>query len=53
VRPGDQIDRSVNPTQIPLVAGASPYVGAVRPQATFVHSDFWVQGLVIGFESRF
>jgi hypothetical protein len=53
VRPGDQIDRTVNPRQIPLVALGRPYIGQDSPVPTLVRSDFWTQGLIIGFEARF
>jgi hypothetical protein len=49
VRPGDQIDRSVNTA---LVPGALPGVGSGpnRPGPLVHLTDFWVQGLTIGFE---
>jgi hypothetical protein len=53
VRPGDQIDRTLNPTQIPFLSHGVPFAGPERPQATFVQSSFWTQGLTIGFETRF
>lgn len=53
VRPGDQIDRTLNPAQIPLIGRGLPLVGPDRPQVSITRSDFWTQGLVIGFESRF
>lgn len=53
VRPGDQIDRTINPVQIPLLTRGAPFSGPERPQVPFVRSDFWAQGLVIGFETRF
>lgn len=53
VRPGDQIDRTLNPTQIPLVSGTAPVYGSDRPTRLFNRSDFWVQGLVIGLETRY
>lgn len=53
VRPGDQIDRTLNPTQIPLVSGIAPVLGADRPSRLFNRSDFWAQGLIIGLETRY
>lgn len=53
VRPGDQIDRTLNPAQIPLVSGTAPVLGSERPARLFNRSDFWVQGLVIGLETRY
>ena len=53
VRPGDQIDRVVNPTQLPtagaFVAGTTP----TRPSFPFQSSDFWAQGLNFGLEIRY
>jgi hypothetical protein len=51
VRPGDQIDRTINPTLIPLTG--RQFAGLDQPRAVVQHSDFWVQGLLIGFETRF
>ncbi|HYT95673.1 MAG TPA: BBP7 family outer membrane beta-barrel protein, partial [Gemmataceae bacterium] len=36
VRPGDQIDRVINRTQLPTVFGAGTLVGAARPMPLFV-----------------
>jgi hypothetical protein len=53
VRPGDQIDRTLNPSQIPLVSGNGPVYGSDRPARIFNRSDFWTQGLIIGLETRY
>jgi len=53
VRPGDQIDRSLNPNQIPIVSRGLPFMGPDRPVPTLLRTDFWTQGLLIGFEARF
>lgn len=53
VRAGDQIDRTLNPAQVPLVSGAGPVLNADRPFRLFNRSDFWTQGLTIGLETRF
>ncbi len=53
VRPGDQIDRTLNPAQIPLVSGAAPVLNPDRPLRLFNRSDFWTQGLTIGLETRY
>ncbi len=53
VRPGDQIDRTLNPAAMPFMSGAAPAVASDRPARLFNHSDFWVQGLVIGLETRY
>jgi Putative beta barrel porin-7 (BBP7) len=54
VRPGDQIDRSINPTQLPLVFGsAATLVGPSRPAFNFAESSFWAQGINFGLEFRY
>jgi hypothetical protein len=53
VRPGDQIDRTLNPATVPLVSGGPPVFGPDRPARLFNRSDLWVQGLVIGLETRY
>ena len=53
VRPGDQIDRVIDPGQIPLVNRGLRFDGPDRPAARVVTTDFWVQGLIIGWEARF
>jgi Putative beta barrel porin-7 (BBP7) len=54
VRPGDQIDRTLNPAQIPALnpGGSASFAGA-RPFPQINHSDFWTQGLLIGLETRY
>src|SRR5262249_15474021 len=49
VRPGDQVDRVVNATQ--LTGGL--LTGPARPGVLFRTSDFWAQGLNLGIELRF
>jgi hypothetical protein len=48
VRPGNQIDRVVNPTLVPT----SPLLGQLpadpRPAPLFQRADFWAQGLDVG-----
>jgi hypothetical protein len=54
LRPGNQIDRVVDVTQIPNfnIAGVNP-VGQNRPAVPFKESDFWAQGLTVGIEFRY
>jgi hypothetical protein len=52
VRPGNQIDRGINVTQLPSVLGPGTLVGAARPAFTFHSTDFWAQGADIGLEFR-
>jgi Putative beta barrel porin-7 (BBP7) len=51
VRPGDQIDRVIDVTQIPNfpAVGATP-TGIARPAVPVKQSDFWAQGLVLGLQ---
>jgi hypothetical protein len=46
MRPGDQIDTTINSTQIP----PGTLNGAALPQVKSVVSDFWAQGLSIGLD---
>ncbi len=49
VRPGNQIDRTVNISQ---VLGTPPLLGPARPSPLFNQTDFWAQGVTFGFEFR-
>lgn len=53
VRPGDQIDTTVNVTQVPIHPDYGPLDGPARPLVPFRETDFWVQGLSLGLELRF
>ena len=52
VRPGNQIDRGINVTQLPSVLGPGTLVGAARPAFMFHSTDFWAQGVNFGLEFR-
>jgi hypothetical protein len=52
-RPGDQIDRVINPTQLPVTMPTGGLVGPARPSFTFKDTDFWAQGIHVGVEFRF
>jgi hypothetical protein len=45
---GNQIDLTVNPSQIPPAV----FVGPARPAFDFARTDFWAQGLSLGVEYR-
>ena len=50
-RTGDQIDFTVNPTQlppVPLAIGGGPAIDPARPAPTFGSTDMWAQGLNLG-----
>jgi hypothetical protein len=53
-RPGEQIDRNLDVTQIPnfTIAGARP-TGQPNPGVPFRQSDYWAQGIMIGIEYRY
>lgn len=49
VRPGDQIDRSVNETQ----STGAPLIGPARPAPLFQRTDFYSHGVNLGLEFTF
>jgi hypothetical protein len=52
-RPADQVDRSLNVTQIPNFNFPNPPPGPIRPIMPFNHTDFWAQGINFGCEFRY
>ena len=54
-RPGEQINRNVNPTQTVSYGNDPPVtpVGPAQPTFSFHTTDFWAQTLSIGFAYRF
>ena len=55
VRPGNQINRNVNPTQSVSYSGEVPAIleGPAQPTFNFNSTSFWAQGLNIGFRMAF
>jgi hypothetical protein len=55
VRPGNQVDRAINPSQSPAISltTPSPLVGAARPEFKFKSTDFWAHGLNMGLAFSF
>jgi hypothetical protein len=54
VRPGNQIDTTLNFTSNPVVSGPGvAAAGAARPQPMFERSSFWTQGLNVGLTFSF
>jgi hypothetical protein len=53
VRPGDQIDRTVNFTQVPIDPTNGPLSGSARPALMPRQNDFWAQGFNFGIEIQF
>ncbi len=49
-RPGDQIDRAIDLTQIPTAFEYNPAVAGTRPRVPFTQSYFWAQGFDFGVE---
>jgi hypothetical protein len=53
-RPGDQIDLTVNTSQVPRFnGGTGTLVGPARPAFTFHDTDFWAQGVNVGLEIKY
>jgi hypothetical protein len=52
-RPGHQIDRFVNPTQLPSSLGPGTLMGGARPLPMPGSADFWAQGINFGLEWRY
>ena len=44
VRPGDQIDRNINPNLAPVFGGTAGGVGAAAPARLNRETDFWAHG---------
>ena len=55
VRPGDQINHTVNLTQNAVLDpnGTGTLVGPAQPATLFGRSDFWAQGINFGVEVRY
>jgi hypothetical protein len=49
LRPGDQIDRQVNPALPPILSDGTAF-GASRPAPRLTSNDFWAQGLTLGVQ---
>lgn len=52
LRPGDQIDATINPTIVPVSGAAGPF-GPPRPARNFNETDFWTQGVTLGLSIRY
>ncbi len=54
-RPGEQIDRVINPSQSSAISTNFPasLTGPSRPDMVIHHTDFWAQGLNFALEFRF
>jgi hypothetical protein len=52
VRPGDQIDRTINTTYVPTTLAAGP-TSPARPSFSLSSTDFWAQGINFGLTYRY
>jgi hypothetical protein len=52
-RPGNQIDRNINPTQNAFFVPPGTLTGSAAPLAGIHGSDLWVHGLQFGIELRY
>lgn len=52
-RPGDQVNRTVNPALIPTSTTFGTGTGPAQPSFSFQRSDFWAQGVSLGLEIRY
>ena len=54
VRPGNQIDTTLNFTSNPVISGPGVAAsGAARPEPMFTKSTFWAQGIKLGLTYKF
>jgi Putative beta barrel porin-7 (BBP7) len=51
-RPAEQIDRTINVSQVPVLGGG-PLVGVVRPTHDIVGTDYWLQGVQFGVSYKY
>ncbi|WP_439630677.1 BBP7 family outer membrane beta-barrel protein [Gemmata sp.] len=53
-RPGDQVDRRINPSQAAAIVGVpAGLVGPAAPVPQLRSSDFWAHGLNVGLDLRY
>jgi hypothetical protein len=53
VRPGDEINRTVNPTLVPSSRTFGQPLGPAEPSFSLQRTDFWAQGANFGLEFHF
>jgi hypothetical protein len=53
VRPGDQIDQTVDARQVPTSIVFTPGLVGTAPTVPFRKSDYWAQGITFGLEFAF
>ena len=52
-RPGQQVDLTIDPKDVPIANRGGVGGGADRPLPLLVRGDFWTQGLTFGLEYRY
>jgi hypothetical protein len=52
-RPGDLVNRTVNPTLIPTSQAFGNPIGPAQPTAALARTEFWAQGVNFGLEFRY
>lgn len=50
IRPGDQINRFINPSENPALAQGQPFTGIPAPLRSFTNTSIWMQGVSAGIE---
>jgi hypothetical protein len=53
VRPGGQVNTTINQTQVPSSPFFGPFSGPAQPAPLFMTRDFWVQGVNFGVEVHY
>jgi hypothetical protein len=53
VRASNQIDTTVNTTQVPTHPSFGPLTGPLEPLVPFRQNDFWAQGINVGLEVHY
>jgi hypothetical protein len=53
VRPGDQVNRRIDVTQVPTLVTFNPAVAAGQPARLSRSTDFWAQGITCGLALQF
>jgi hypothetical protein len=52
-RPGQQVDLTIDPREVPITGRGGVGGGTDRPLPLLVRGDFWTQGLTFGLEYRY
>lgn len=53
IRPGDQIDQTLDVNRVPNAGGPFPAVNEARPRVPFTTSSYWAHGFTGGLEFRY